>query len=88
MDKTDSLRDKTKTTFQKNSSKERLNPIQGKHAIRSRFALKNASKKDRNDIGASSSSIEKLHDSLEDQTALDSGLGSSTEQKTRVKVLI
>ena len=61
---------------------EKSHPIQGKYASKNHFSAKiTAGKGKEYDF---SSSVEKLHDSLDDQTALDSGLGSSSEYKTKV----
>lgn len=69
--------------FQKNLSRENLHLVQGKSFAKNRYIAKNALKA--NKCGDSiSSSIEKLHDSLEDPSAIDSGLGSSCEYKTKV----
>ena len=69
--------------FQKHLSRENMQPVQGKSFSKNRYIAKNALKT--NKCGDSiSSSIEKLHDSLEDPSAIDSGLGSSCEYKSKV----
>ena len=85
LNKLEPLKDRTTLPFQKNLSHEKLQPVQGKYASKSRFATKNASKTNKYDDRVNSS-IEKLHDSLEDPSAIDSGLGSSCEYKTKVKI--
>ena len=69
--------------FQKNLSHEKLQPLHGRYASKNRYNTKNALSADKWG-GSVSSSIEKLHDSLEDPAAIDSGLGSSCEYKTKV----
>ena len=80
--KPDPSADKSVFSFQKHSSNEKVSPIQGKYATKNKFVIK---RKNREDDGIHSS-MEKLHDSLDDQTAVDSGLGSSSEYKTKVKL--
>ena len=75
---------KTTVPFQKSHSHEKPHPLQGKFASKNRYAAKNTLKTSQYG-GSISSSIEKLHDSLEDSAAIDSGLGSSCEYKTKVK---
>ena len=80
--------EKPVTSFQKNSTNEKAALIQGKYNPRKRFSIKNTSRKETDDDVGTTSSMEKLHDSLDDQTAFDSGLGSSSEYKTKVILII
>ena len=75
---------RTTVPFQKSQPYVKSHPLQGKFASTHRYAAKNSLNKSQYG-GSVSSSIEKLHDSLEDAAAIDSGLGSSCEYKTKVK---
>lgn len=75
---------RTTVPFQKSQLYVKSHPMQGKFASTHRYGAKTSL--NTNQYGGSvGSSIEKLHDSLEDAAAIDSGLGSSCEYKTKVK---
>ena len=75
---------RTTVPFQKSQPYEKSHPLQSKFASTHRYAAKKSLNTSQYG-GSVSSSIEKLHDSLEDAAAIDSGLGSSCEYKTKVK---
>ena len=75
-------------TFQKNSSNEKVNPVLGKYAPRSKFAAKISSSKESIDKKSIHSSNERRQDSQDDTNTLDSGLGSSCEYKTKVSIYL
>ena len=60
-------------------------PVQSEYTNKNRFGTGSTVRKFKDGEGTKSST-EKFHDSLDDQTACDSGLGSSSEYRTKVKM--